>query len=400
ENSHAEGFQTTTGDVFDPTQGTNAHAEGQGTTASGLASHAEGQGTTASGSRSHAEGFHTTASGSESHAEGSFTTASGNISHAEGSFTTASGADSHAEGFFTTASGSDSHAEGSFTTASGISSHAEGSSTTASGADSHAEGFNTTASGNASHAEGRGTTASGLASHTEGEGTSTAGFANSHIMGRFGDATEANSWFIGNGTSSIARGLGAKWLASNGQMFIDGAAYNTGGADFAEMFETVNGNSIDVGYFVTLEEDKIRIATSSDHYILGISSATPSLIGNSAELSWHGRYLLDEWGRRTYHEVKISAVKDRDGNEISPERLEIQPVMNPEWDPQREYIPRKKRPEWVPVGLIGKILIRDDGTCEVNGYCKPNDNGIATKVDQGYRVLKRTGANQILVLFK
>jgi hypothetical protein len=107
-------------------------------------------------------------------------------------------------------------------------------------------------------------------------------------MGRFGDATEANSWFIGNGTSNVTRGLGAKWLASDGEMYIDGATYNTGGADFAEMFETVDGNRIDVGYFVTLVKDKIRIATSTDDYILGISSATPSVIGDSAGLCWHG----------------------------------------------------------------------------------------------------------------
>ncbi|MBJ8032150.1 peptidase G2 autoproteolytic cleavage domain-containing protein, partial [Bacillus cereus group sp. N21] len=86
------------------------------------------------------------------------------------------------------------------------------------------------------------------------------------------------------------------------------------------------------------------------------------LLGNSAGLSWHGRYVLDEWGCRTYHEVTIPAKKDKNGKEIIPECSEIQPVINPEWDPKREYIPRKKRPEWVPVGLIGKILVRDDGT--------------------------------------
>lgn len=124
------------------------------------------------------------------------------------------------------------------------------------------EGLITQANGQASHAEGLSTTASGPASHAEGEGTTTAGFQNAHILGRFGDAEEPHSWFIGNGTSNVARGLGAKWLASDGEMYIDGAAYNTGGADYAEMFETVDGNMIDVGYFVTVsEKDQIRIAT-------------------------------------------------------------------------------------------------------------------------------------------
>ncbi|MGM0879357.1 MAG: SHOCT domain-containing protein, partial [Bacillota bacterium] len=31
-------------------------------------------------------------------------------------------------------------------------------------------------------------------------------------------------------------------------------------------------------------------------------------------------------------------------------------------------------------------------------YCKPNNEGIATVSDTGYRVMERTGANQVLVL--
>ncbi|MDA2480319.1 peptidase G2 autoproteolytic cleavage domain-containing protein [Bacillus cereus group sp. Bce025] len=47
-------------------------------------------------------------------------------------------------------------------------------------------------------------------------------------------------------------------------------------------------------YFVTLEEDKVRVDMFADEFILEISSATSSLLGNSAGLSWHGRYVLDE----------------------------------------------------------------------------------------------------------
>lgn len=93
-------------------------------------------------------------------------------------------------------------------------------------------------------------------------------------------------------------------------------------------------------------------------------------------------------------------MKNKEGKEIIPAKKEIQPVMNPDWDSQREYVPRQKRPEWVPVGLVGQVLVRDDGTCEVNGYCQPNDEGIATKATAGFRVIKRTGENQVLVLIK
>ena len=361
-------------------------------------SHAEGEATNASGGASHAEGLNTTASGDASHAEGNQTTASGFASHAEGFLSTASEQAAHAEGFFTTASNFAAHAEGSNTISTGVGSHSEGQNSQATGSAAHSEGSTTLAQGIASHAEGTGTQALGNNSHAEGFFTSTLGFENVHIMGRSGDAEEAHSWFIGNGTNPLSdRALGAKWLASSGDMFVDGA-FVPGGADYAEMFETLDGKAIDVGYFVTTEGDKIRKATGRDTYILGVTSATPGIIGDSGEMRWKGKFVIDEWERIQHHEVILPAEKDKEGNIIILERKEMQPVLNPEWDPQREYIPRKKRLEWVPVGMIGKVLVRDDGSCEIDGYCMPNDEGIATNSEQGYRVIKRTGENQVLVL--
>ncbi|MGM0878165.1 MAG: peptidase G2 autoproteolytic cleavage domain-containing protein [Bacillota bacterium] len=74
--------------------------------------------------------------------------------------------------------------------------------------------------------------------------------------------------------------------------------------------------------------------------------------------------------------------------------------INPDWNPEQPCSSRLERPEWVPVGLVGKLLVRNDGTALVNGYCKPNNEGIATAADYGYRVMKRMGPNQILVLVK
>ncbi|MGG2938287.1 peptidase G2 autoproteolytic cleavage domain-containing protein [Bacillus pacificus] len=362
----------------------------------GNCANAEGSGTTAIGDQSHAEGNGTTAVGDQSHAEGSGTTAIGFNSHAEGVNTTAIGFGSHAGGVNTTASGVNSHAEGNLTEASGSASHAEGSGTKATGSQSHAEGLNTTASGHRSHAEGLNTTASGHQSHAEGEGTSTAGFVGSHIMGRFGDATEAYSWFIGNGTDNTNKGLGAKWIASTGNMSIDGSSYITSGADYAEMFEMYKEH-IDVGFFVTL---KGRKATTQDEFILGITSVTPSILGNSADLIWHGKYLLDRWGRRKIEERIVPEDTDSEGNVISPSRIEKSPVLNPKWNPNQLYQSRIERAEWVVVGLLGQIRVRDDGTCEVDGYCFPNQDGIATKSKKGYRVLERLDKDQILIFFR
>lgn len=74
--------------------------------------------------------------------------------------------------------------------------------------------------------------------------------------------------------------------------------------------------------------------------------------------------------------------------------------INPAYDSQQSYIPRSKRKEWVTVGLLGQLLVTDDGSCSINGYCLPNDEGIATYSETGYRVLDRISSNQILVMFK
>lgn len=310
----------------------------------------------------------------------------GRYAYAEGLHSNAEGMGAHAEGLLAHAKGSFSHAEGSKTKATGHSSHSEGSETTAGGSYSHAEGKHTIALGEAAHAEGTATIANGFSSHAEGNHTSTAHFAGSHIMGRFGTAEEAYSWFIANGTNDTDHNIGAKWLAHNGEMYIEGASYNAGGTDFAQMFETADHKAIDVGYFVTFSnEEKIRIATSNDSFILGISSATPAIIGNSGALSWQKRYKTDNFGKRQY---------------VRTETQEIQPLLNTEWDPACKYIARKDRSGWLPVGLIGQMLVRDDGTCEPHGYCRPNDDGIATKAESGFFVIKRTDDNQILILFR
>ncbi|QNU68741.1 hypothetical protein EHE19_004300 [Ruminiclostridium herbifermentans] len=74
------------------------------------------------------------------------------------------------------------------------------------------------------------------------------------------------------------------------------SAFNSTGADYAEFFEWADGN-IDnedrVGYFVTLDGDKIRKAKSSDDYILGVVSVNPSVIGDNYADDWRGKYVTD-----------------------------------------------------------------------------------------------------------
>lgn len=327
------------------------------------------------------------------------TISSGNYSISEGNKTIASGQEAHATGFTTTASGRASFAEGSRTVASGSPSHAEGVFSEAIGVGSHAENFGTQAIGEFSHAEGDQTIASGPLSHTEGFHVSASGFEGAHIMGKYGDADAEYSWFLGNGVTSSARGLAAKIL-NDGNAYID-VAWNTGGADYAEMFETSDGNTIDPGYFVTFDfKDKIKILDNPNKYILGVTSVESGIIGNVQELRWANKYETDEWGKILYCEVEVEPILGENDEILVPRRMQVQPKLNPKWDSNIPYLSRRNRKEWVAVGLLGKVRVRDDGSCVEGGYCRPNNHGIATKSETGYYVIERLMHNQVTIILK
>lgn len=351
----------------------------------GTNSFAFGNDTTASGDYSHAEGFRIKAEGESSHAEGSSTSAEGDYSHAEGDSTSASGSNSHAEGYSTSASSVSSHAEGSNTTATKPSSHAEGYSTAANAYYSHAEGYSTLADGSSSHAEGYNTSATNYASHVGGKYNAAMSKG-----GTPGNKT-GHVFVIGNGTSFSAQSNAFSVMYSG---VVKAASTITASttADYAEFFEWEDGNSDAedrVGKFVTLNGDKISIATSNEDYILGIVSGEPFVLGNGDCDTWNGMYLRDEFGRTILEpapKIEIDEETgeekeffDEDGNIIYEG---TRSVLNPDYDPTQPYISRFDRPEWSPVGMLGVLSVIQDGTCKVNGYCCCNSEGIATSCDR------------------
>lgn len=366
--------------------------------------HAEGNNTMATGAQSHAEGNGTFATGDNSHAEGEMSRAEGKDSHAEGFSCKTTGAYAHAEGMGTRATGNASHAEGSFTEANSDSAHAEGYYAIANGMFSHAQGSDTKAEGNYSHAGGSRTTASGVDSFAMGADTRANvnhGFA---IGNTNKDMAVTDAFVIGNGEVPLGtrQASNAFRVTTLGAVYGK-AAYNSTGADYAEYFEWLDGN-IEAeerqGFFVTMDGDKIRKATSDDDYILGVVSVNPSIIGDSHQDAWNKQYVTDEWGRIQFHWVEVPEIKNAEGKIIQEAYQEYRPITNPEHNWDEEYIPREERPEWSPVGIVGKLLVRDDGTCEVNGFCSSNDEGIATKSDTGYRVMERVSKNIVRVFVK
>ncbi len=159
--------------------------------------------------------------------------------------------------------------------------------------------------------------------------------------------------------------------------------YGTMGADYAEYFEWEDGNPDNeyrCGMLVSVRGDKIVPADGDD--FLGVISSNASVVGNAYELYWHGKYATDVYGK----------IITTPGGES---------LISPDFDPGRKYIPRSKRPEWDPVGLVGRLIVRDDGSCKAGGYVSAK-NGIAVRSDfrTGIKVLRRTDKTHVEVLIK
>ena len=195
------------------------------------------------------------------------------------------------------------------------------------------------------------------------------------------NGTTGDAFIIGNGTKTAQSNCFRVDYAGN----VYGlSSFKGTGADYAEYFEWFDGNPNGDdrrGVFVTLDGEKIKVATDTDDYILGVVSALPSICGDTQSEVWQGMYLKDVYG---------AYLTDDDGNMI----------LNPEYDGKNEYISREHRKEWSAVGMLGKLIVRDDGTCQVNEYCEVSKNGVATSSETGYRVLSRIDETHVKILFR
>lgn len=236
---------------------------------------------------------------------------------------------------------------------------------------------------------------------------------------------------LGSGTRSSSRSNCFR-VTYAGAVYGVGS-FHTTGADYAEFFEWADGNpdaEDRVGRFVTMDGPNIRTASPGD-YLLGIVSGNPCIIGNGDE-DWLGRWVHDEFDRfvKEYLEEdreEIEAPEDEEDRmrlladpEIREEdgryyRVTSRVVdhetpswrlkANPDYDHTQAYVERKDRKEWDTVGMLGVLAVRDDGSCQVNGYCRCAEGGIATAAGtcipgQTYRVLARVSDSVVKVVFR
>ena len=348
------------------------------------------------------------------------------------SWSVALGGQNKASGNYAVAFGAGNTAEGHMAVACGYGSSATAAASFATGTGVKATGENSIAAGKSSQANGKYSVAMGYNAHANERavalGTSLKALDFQTKIGKYakdgtagvetdttGDAfIIGGGYYTNNGTVSITH-INAFRVTYEGKTY-GLAAYSSSGADYAEYFEWKDGNPNNEdrrGRLVTLDGEKIRLATADDDYILGVVSANPCIEGDVYSDDWQGKYLTDVFGQRLTQTVHIPAryeeqeITDPETGETTTENVlvedehdAVQWVLNPDYDPEQEYVSREDRKEWSAIGLMGKLVVIDDGTCEVNGYCKAGVNGIATKADDGYRVMARIDDTHIRVLVR
>lgn len=120
-------------------------------------------------------------------------------------------------------------------------------------------------------------------------------------------------------------------------------SWTGGGADYAEYFESADGSPLPYGMAVVLDGEKVRLfdASSDDASdIIGVTrpaNGGPSVIGN-LPLKWQKKYQRDVYGAYILNEAG--------------ERQ-----LNPDYDPEKEYISREDREEWNVIGMLGQIPV-------------------------------------------
>lgn len=362
--------------------------------------------------------------GSSPEASGSLGAAAfGNNTKASGDYSIATGSRTVASGSAAAAFGYESQAQGDYSLTAGHSTIASGNGAAAFGNDSQAQGnYSFVAGYDGPKAIGTGSVALGCGTIALDSGELAVGQYNvrktDSSSSLFGDY-----FVVGKGYGKEDRYRQNAFRVSNQGVFGT-SAFNTSGADYAEMFEWVDGNQKEVdrvGRFVTLEGAKIRLAGPEDDYILGIVSGSPSVVGDVYDDEWKAKFLTDIFGRPIWEDVEVPDVTEEreipvqvvldDGSTatetrretvvIIPAHTERRQKLNPDYDnTQLPYIPRSARPEWDAVGMMGKLVAVDDGTCQANGWAAVGEGGVATASDErtAYRVMERLDEGHVRIL--
>ena len=119
--------------------------------------------------------------------------------------------------------------------------------------------------------------------------------------------------------------------------------------------------------------EKVEIAKDTKN-IVGISGISPAFSASDPKV-WPYKYLFNEY-EDLYLKKEIIAVSQKEYDQLNefsyistkPKDI-LLPIENEEYDKGKEYIKRSNRIEWIPVILLGKAVIEDNGKCKPGKYC-------------------------------
>ena len=146
-------------------------------------------------------------------------------------------------------------------------------------------------------------------------------------------------------------------VRGDGEVTADGS-FTGSGADYAEYFESKDGNVIAVGKTVKLDGDKVVACEEGDTPIgvvrpKKVDHKASMTVGNAAWNRWTDKYLTDDFGRY----IREEYTGDNNDNPSTRRKQNPDFVENLDEDGLQIYSPREDRDEWHIIGLLGQIPI-------------------------------------------
>lgn len=187
---------------------------------------------------------------------------------------------------------------------------------------------------------------------------------------------------------------------------------------YTEMYEWADPANVEkrLGIFVQFDRDQPeKIRPYENGELVGVSTINSLSISDNPD-KWKHANICNEVGDLYLRKEKLAV-----GQKVYDEVLEFNYIMTRPWehfiaienekyDSSKKYVPRTGRIEWVKVNLIGKCVVRDDGSCVPGQFCKPYDGklkikfGTAVPATKGehnsFYVLQRLTDKTILILFR
>lgn len=174
-----------------------------------------------------------------------------------------------------------------------------------------------------------------------------------------------------------------------------------------------------LGVFVQFSKrspDKIEIYDDPSRCLVGVTTVCAASTSDDPD-SWSYAYKHDAIGDYYVKLERLAVGIKQYDQDLEMSYMKTQPydhyvkVINPLYDPSRNYVKRSKRVEWTRVSILGKTIVRDDGSCIPGEYCTPkisddySECGLATRYLDGmtgprFYVMQRMTENSVMVLIR